>query len=59
MMNETAIDVGKVIGINGGTLALVNLGQVQAVLSCLLLGATLVWTVLKICQAMQDFNKKK
>ena len=44
----------KVMGINGGTLAIANLSNVQTVLSCLLLAATLIWTCLKICQAWRD-----
>ena len=48
------LDMLKVYGINGGTLAIANLSNVQAVLSCLLLAATLIWTCLKICEAWRD-----
>ena len=48
------LDMLKVYGINGGTLAIANLSNVQTMLSCLLLAATLVWTILKICEAWRD-----
>lgn len=53
-MNGHALDVAKVFAINGGTLAIANLSDIQTLLSCLLLAATLVWTCLKICQAWRD-----
>lgn len=49
-----ALDILKVPAINGGTLAVANLTNVQTTLSCLLLFATLIWTCIKIRQAWRD-----
>lgn len=54
MMNSHIFDIVKVMTINSGALAIANLSNVQAVLSCLLLAATLVWTIIKIRQAWRD-----
>jgi len=53
-MNGHVFDIAKVMTINGGSLAIANLSNVQTILSCLLLFATLVWTCIKIRQAWRD-----
>lgn len=58
-MNEHLIDGGKVLGANGGTLAIVNLTNFGQALELALMTATLVWTILKIREMLAQKNPNK
>ena len=42
--------------VNGAVLAVTVFSQLQVVLSCILLAATIFWTCIKIAKALKDFN---
>ena len=41
--------------VNGTVLAVTVFSQIQVVLSCILLAATIFWTCIKIAKALRDF----
>ena len=45
--------------INGTVLAVPIFSQIQVMLSCVLLAATIFWTCIKIAKALQDFHGKE
>ena len=53
----------KVLGVNGGVFATVTLTQIEAILSIILLTATIVWTVAKLVilfdEKRQNQNQKR
>ena len=49
----------KVPAVNGAVLAVTIFSQIQVVLSCVLLGATIFWTCIKIAKALRDFHGKE
>ena len=51
-----ALDILKVPAINGTVLAVTVFSQIQVVLSCILLAATIFWTCIKIAKALKDFH---
>ena len=51
VMNATAV--------NGAGLAVTIFSQIQVVLSCILLAATIFWTCIKIAKALRDFHGKE
>jgi hypothetical protein len=51
-----AVRLLKVPAVNGAVLAVTIFSQIQVVLSCILLGATIFWTCIKIAKALRDFN---
>ena len=53
------IEVLKVPAVNGTVLAVTIWSEIQVVLSCILLGATIFWTCIKIAKALRDFNGKE
>jgi len=46
----------KVPAINGTVLAVTVFSQLQVVLSCILLAATIFWTCIKIAKALREFD---
>ena len=44
--------------VNGTVLAVTIFSQIQIVLSCILLAATIFWTCIKIVKALRDFRRK-
>tara|TARA_R110002020_G_scaffold265840_7_gene480674 strand:- start:8510 stop:8680 length:171 start_codon:yes stop_codon:yes gene_type:complete len=48
------LDYLKTFGVNGATLAAVNLDAVETVLSIILLGLTICWTAWKIIRLAKD-----
>ena len=51
-----AVQLLKVPAVNGTVLAVTIFSQIQIVLSCVLLAATIFWTCIKIAKALRDFN---
>ena len=51
-----ALDMLKVPAINGTVLAVTVFSQIQVVLSCILLAATIFWTCIKIAKALREFD---
>ena len=51
-----ALDILKVPAINGAVLAVTVFSQLQVVLSCILLAATIFWTCIKIAKALREFD---
>ena len=49
----------KVPAVNGAVLAVTIFSQIQVVLSCILLGATIFWTCIKIIKALRDFHREE
>ena len=58
-MNGHAFEVLKVFGVNGTTLAVVTMGDLQQWLSVALLAVTLLWTILKLIEGVQSFIEKR
>ena len=54
-----AVHLLKVPAVNGTVLAVTIFSQIQVVLSCVLLAATIFWTCIKIAKALRDFNGKE
>ena len=52
------LEILKVPAVNGTVLAVTIFSQIQVVLSCILLAATIFWTCIKIAKALRDFNGK-
>ena len=48
----------KVPAVNGTVLAVTIFSEIQVVLSCVLLAATIFWTCIKIAKALREFHKK-
>jgi len=46
------------VPVNGTVLAVTVFSQIQVVLSCILLAATIFWTCIKIAKALKDFHRK-
>ena len=42
--------------VNGAVLTVTIWSEIQVVLSCILLGATIFWTCIKIAKALKDFH---
>ena len=53
------IEVLKVPTVNGTVLAVTIWSEIQVVLSCILLGATIFWTCIKIIKALRDFHREE
>ena len=53
-----AFEILKVPAVNGAVLAVTVFSQIQVVLSCVLLAATIFWTCIKIAKALRDFHGK-
>ena len=51
-----ALEILKVPAVNGAVLAVTVFSQIQVVLSCVLLGATIFWTCIKIAKALREFD---
>ena len=51
-----ALEIMKVPAVNGTVLAVTIFSQIQVVLSCVLLAATIFWTCIKIAKALRDFH---
>jgi hypothetical protein len=49
----------KVPAVNGAVLAVTIFSQIQVVLSCILLAATIFWTCIKIAKALREFHGKE
>ena len=58
-MTGHAFEVLKVFGVNGTTLAVVTMGDLQQWLSVALLAVTLLWTILKLIEGVQSFIEKR
>ena len=54
-----AFEILKVPAVNGAVLAVTVFSQIQVVLSCVLLAATIFWTCIKIAKALRDFHGKE
>jgi len=54
-----ALDMLKVPAVNGAVLAVTVFSQLQVVLSCILLAATIFWTCIKIAKALREFDGKE
>ena len=54
-----AVHLLKVPTVNGTVLAVTIFSQIQVVLSCVLLAATIFWTCIKIAKAVRDFHGKE
>jgi len=52
----TTLDILKVPAVNGAVLAVTVFSQIQVVLSCILLAATIFWTCIKIAKARGIFT---
>ena len=52
------LNILKVPAVNGTVLAVTIFSQIQIVLSCVLLAATIFWTCIKIAKALRDFHGK-
>ena len=53
----TFLDIAKVPAVNGSVIAATTfIDGITDVLQIMLLGATLVWTLVKIAQALKDFH---
>jgi len=53
------LEILKVPAVNGTVLAVTIFSQIQIVLSCVLLAATIFWTCIKIAKALRDFSGKE
>ena len=53
-----AVHLLKVPAVNGTVLAVTIFSQIQIVLSCILLAATIFWTCIKIVKALRDFHRE-
>ena len=51
-----AVHLLKVPAVNGTVLAVTIFSQIQVVLSCILLAATIFWTCIKIAKALREFD---
>ena len=54
-----AVPLLKVPAVNGTVLAVTVFSQIQVVLSCILLAASIFWTCIKIAKALRDFHGKE
>ena len=52
----STLNILKVPAVNGAVLAVTIFSQIQIVLSCVLLAATIFWTCIKIAKALRDFH---
>ena len=55
---STFFDVVKVPAVSGSVLAVSFMDAFTDVLQIMLLGATLIWTIIKVAQALRDFHGK-
>ena len=53
------IEMLKVPAVNTTVLAVTIWSEIQVVLSCILLGATIFWTCIKIIKALRDFHREE
>ncbi len=58
-MKETGLDIIKTWTVNGGVLAVTWLADIEAVLKILVLTVSLVWTVCRTYQLIQQIKKDK
>ena len=58
-MKETGLDIIKTWTVNGGVLAVTWLADIEAVLKILVLTVSLVWTVCRTYQLLQQIKKDK
>ena len=56
---NNALEILKVPAVNGAVLAVTIFSQIQIVLSCILLAATIFWTCIKIAKALREFDGKE
>ena len=63
MLNgEDILETCKLFGINAGTFAVVSLSDLELILKCVLLIATIVWTTLKVAalwKQLKETEKEK
>ena len=57
-MMSTFFDIVKVPAVSGSVLAVSFMDAFTDVLQIMLLGATLIWTIIKVAQALRDFHGK-
>ena len=57
-MLNTVFDILKVPADSGSVLAVSFMDAFTDVLQIMLLGATLIWTIIKVAQALKDFHDK-
>ena len=55
---STVFDIVKVPAVSGSVLAVSFMDAFTDVLQIMLLGATLIWTIIKVAQALRDFHGK-
>lgn len=55
---STFFDIVKVPAVSGSVLAVSFMDAFTDVLQIMLLGATLIWTIIKVAQALRDFHGK-
>jgi len=58
-VKETGLDIIKTWTVNGGVLAVTWLADIEAVLKILVLTVSLVWTVCRTYQLIQQIKKDK
>jgi hypothetical protein len=51
-----SLDWLRTLGINGATLGIVSLTDLELVLKIVLLSVTIVWTVVKVLKLLKDDN---
>lgn len=59
---EDILETCKLFGINASTLAVVSLSDLELILKCVLLIATIVWTALKVAalwKQLKETEKEK
>jgi hypothetical protein len=52
-------DYVRTLGLNGGVLAAVSLADIELILKIVLLGVTIIWTVIKCYKLLTDDNEGK
>jgi len=57
-MNEI-LEATKVVGVNIGTFAVVTLSDLEILLKCVLLAATITYTIFKAIAAWRALNDKR
>ena len=57
-MDDSGIDFVKTLGVNGTVLGVTTLSDLEIILKLVLLAATIVWTGIKIAEALDKGNKE-
>jgi hypothetical protein len=52
-------DYVRTLGLNGGVFAAVSLADIELILKIVLLGVTIIWTVIKCYKLLTDDNEGK